>query len=494
LFVILSQASFAIKIKGIIMTTLSLISGLPQEIRSLLVSQPPGKWVNILKNRNERVGTLFHSVVTTPGWKTNPLLLSVANEARVYLRDHKGELPKSAKSLYNKSKMLFKQELLVPKGAPSKGKKDAKKASTVGQENIPPAASATDTEALKKKKIVKSGKDEKAEGSGKDTKADKAAKSAAAAAKRALGNKGPVIQAGGLVRLKNVTCWMNTLVQHLRFTSDFESILTGPIHHLKATEKREDFENLQKCLNDVVTDIRSPTMTVEKAKLEKLLASLHTCNMINNPNRQQDASEVLSLLLSRFGHSPAGVEIYKIKHYAPGVETIESEPEAETDYLPLQTTKKGESIAQLIAQNLGVRNVSSDPDFRELYKDVSYVINSFPPLLQLRINKPDGNPEIEQWVDLKPHHRTKDTLPAAEVTTYGLEAAMCRSGAQVNVLQKKDKRLPDTLGHYWYLSHDDKGWVEYNDSRVTRLSQEAAQTMLNGFAYTLFYNKQPRKA
>src|SRR5438270_269627 len=55
------------------------------------------------------------------------------------------------------------------------------------------------------------------------------------------------IEAGGIKNLNAKTCWMNTLLQHLRFTNDFETIHTGEIddEKLRPNEKRKDFEKLQ---------------------------------------------------------------------------------------------------------------------------------------------------------------------------------------------------------------------------------------------------------
>lgn len=445
------------------MTTIGAVSALQDaEIRKCLEGRTPDKWVNNLKPKNRKIATLFHAVVNTPGWIQNRELFKAANEAREHLKSQKDELPKDAIKTYRKARKTFKEALPRKPKNPEKAKTDEKAKAAFKDKAKATSPKGKD---LKGKKVSKKDK--------KDKKSGKAGKAAKDSFAKAIHIKG-----GGIKNIGN-SCWMNALLQHFRTIKDFDSIFTGDIHSLKPDEKKEDFEKLQTCLREVVDALRDPTPTFEEAKLQNLEELLLTCKMIDKKGIQHDASEVLSKLLSRFGQSPKGIEIYKVNHMDTGALIPEEKAEPKQDFVPLQTTKDSESITELLQKYFGERSV--DEKFRGNYKKYSFYITSeLPKLLQLRLNKAAGAPHIEHWVDLKPLHRDKDTL--AGVTTYGLGSALCRSGAQVN----------DAGGHFWYVAHDKKGWKKFDDKTVSELSEAQAKEHINKFAYTLFYFKQPR--
>src|SRR5439155_26403955 len=87
------------------------------------------------------------------------------------------------------------------------------------------------------------------------------------------------------------TCWMNTLLQHLRNTNDFVTILVGPVHHARSEEDHNNLQVLQLCLREMIAGLRDAHIAqVTTKQLTDLVTHLHTCGIIQQAHSSSSSS------------------------------------------------------------------------------------------------------------------------------------------------------------------------------------------------------------
>ncbi len=113
-------------------------------------------------------------------------------------------------------------------------------------------------------------------------------------------------------------------------------------------------------------------------------------------------------------------------------------------------------------------------------------VASLPPMIQLRINSIGGKAVIEDRISLAPHLR--NPLPDGQNADYVLDVVMCRSG-ELPDPTAKDPAKKETGGHFWYYKKENGIWTRYDDLNVTQPSQEVIAKEFRESGYVAFYNK-----
>lgn len=318
------------------------------------------------------------------------------------------------------------------------------------------------------------------------------------------------------------TCWLDSLVQVLAHTQQFDTILRS---------NTGDFV-LRGYLNIAVSELRanrSPSGLVMKSLVERLayLRIITPEHAANACTEQQDALDVLQKLQTHFQAAPP--KFTTVEKFLFADARQEARAAVSTDAIPLQVTAEGKSIQELLAAYLGpMQNdnvyrfrivdaagkevASEDNAFQSREIDaatphltlaqkqqeqirrlqvlhpsctVTLVplvtkereITSVPSSLQININRIGGNfsPVVSKTIDLTAF------TSAREAARYALQAIICRIG-------KNDKDNSD--GHFYaIIVQRDSTWKKFDDSSVTcptgpELPAEAQQT-----GYSLIYSK-----
>ncbi len=233
---------------------------LPSHVKSLLLTQPQKKWIGILdkcKKGDLYLAQLFKATVNVPGLNDNKPLqtLSKALDSKL---SHKKKLLDDAKSIYKEAVKTLKWG--TQKNEKSKDAAPAKATPSPTPTPAPQPAPKKPAEDMSPTRGIPN-----------------------------VGN----------------TCYLATVLQHLRNTNSFESILNGPIHGFASEAELQRLTKLQNSLKDVVTDLRNPNVPrVAKEKLTLLVNCLVECKMIERASIQYDSSELLTKLNSRLGQAP----------------------------------------------------------------------------------------------------------------------------------------------------------------------------------------------
>ena len=469
---------------------------LPSMVNSLLLTQPVDNWIKVLKKcekGNDYLVHLFQAIVKVPNWnkdKTSKLLAKTLDKTI-----KSKSLTKCANKLFNEAHKIFKKESSLKK--------------------------ATDTKNTEKDNVKESNSTSKS-----------------SATTQTLENDTPT---QGIPNIGNF-CYMATVLQHLRHTNTFESILSGPIHDFTSEAERLSLTDLQSCLRSVVDDLRDPNINcVSTEKLTALVKKMTACRIINQAGSQHDGTEVLSRLITYMGAAPEAVRLDQQVCYNDG-STIYRDRIEMSDYFPLQTSQECQTTSQLLAVYFGQtvgRTVRFDVVvqgrtiaqldggtgrvaarralgnqavteegllaeqivfIKEQHKaahgdvqvnvvPVRYTQNqlaSLPGTIQMRINSVGGKAIVEERVCLAAHLR--NALGAGESATYELDAVMCRSGKLSNP-QSKDPSERDTAGHFWYYKKENGSWTRYSDLNITKPTAVEIAHEFHESGYACFYNK-----
>lgn len=389
---------------------------LPDLERALLISQPPEKWIGILKS------------VHLPEIKKK--------EKKRYEKEHPGY------------KDAYKEALITLAG---------------GIIRAPWTTSPAAKEILKK---VTQKKEDKLPVALRDTfkKIQRVVAASQVILPHSLTNVG-------------ATCWMNTLLQFMRSSHDFDRLLTQPpAAHIQGDDAK-NLVILQTKLNGVVATLRADGFVKEK-ELQSLHDQFKSCKIPpQDDNRQQDATSVLDLLIDRFGPVPATLLRERRR---TGGETV---MEPATHYVPLRVTQNGQTVAQMLTAELCNHQAElKNKEGRLEAVRYDYKISA-PQTLQVRLNRVGVHlPAIEEQLNIRPFALQDQD------ESYRLERVMCASAAKKFSGKEGEKEFTSSSGHYYFLERSGTTWIKYDDEKITPLTAADAQKALDEHAYALFYS------
>jgi hypothetical protein len=238
---------------------------LPVEVQDKIKLQPVAKWVEVLKKDPRGLAHLFNAIVHVPNWEQKEDLRTLAQLTLTQLS--KARLPQDAQKIYSTATEHFThtQQLNTPE-------EDDEKQSNASSTAKPAAAKSNKKPKAPKKPI------------------------------------GPV---DGITNPNNA-CWLISLIQLLRTTDFFESILqeNGPVR-AETDEERANLIALRGALRTTVAHIRRREV-VSKEELNQIRDLFYRLGEIDafmikkvRHYHQQDAAAVLSYLVQHLGNDYA---------------------------------------------------------------------------------------------------------------------------------------------------------------------------------------------